>query len=472
MDNSSPSTEQSDERLREVPVVQAPVRSQGEASKVVRPVQEKRLYPVIWRWHFYAGLFVAPLFLIVTLTGAIYVFRTELTAIRDRSLHLVEPQSQRLSYEELRTIAAKAAAPHEIGGIQFWQEANRSVAFEAHIEPEGGGGGDHRHLHQLIYLNPYTGEVLGSRVAEDDFFAIVLQLHRNLLLGSTGRWVIELSTSWGMLLLATGLYLWWPRGKKNVGVWIPRLRGKLYPVLRDLHSVTGFYLLPLAVILIGTGMFFTPMWGNTFNTTVKAAGHWAPKWFGEAKSAKHGESAKSASLDQVVATALTHARPFDSGHMDFELKPDGAYKAWLIQDEDKNSYRMVSIDQFTAETIERVDAQDVPLLYRVRLLAVSTHMGQIFGVTTKILTFLTSVVLLGLVITGVWMWWKRRPTGRSGFPQRPAAGSLPVWGWGLIVCCGIVLPVAGISILLITLIDWLWVLVRGRKNSLADGASR
>lgn len=469
MDHSSPAAEVSDEPRGDVSANPTSASPRHESASAARVVEEQRLYPVVWRWHFYAGLFVAPLFLIVTLTGAIYVFKTELMAIRDRSLQLVEPQSQRLSYEELRVIAAQAAAPHEIGGIQFHQEPNRSVVFEGHIEPEGKGeqAPGHRHQHLLIYLNPYTGQVLGRQVAEHDFFAIVLQLHRNLLLGSTGRWVIELSTSWGLLLLATGLYLWWPRGKKNVGVWVPRLRGKLYPVLRDLHSVTGFYLLPFAVLLIGTGMFFTPFWGNSFNATTKAAGQWAPQWFGDAKSAKHDELAQPATLDQIVATVMTHARPHDSAHMDFELKPGGAYKAWLIQDENKNSYRMVSIDQYTAQTIERVDAQDVPPLYRVRLLAVSIHMGQIFGITTKILAFVTSVILLGLVITGVWMWWKRRPMGRSGFPRRPPAGSLPIWGWGLIGVCCLVLPVAGISILLVTLSDWMWVLVRGRKSSLA-----
>ena len=39
-----------------------------------------RLYAVVWRWHFYAGLITAPIMLIVVVTGALYVFRTELTA--------------------------------------------------------------------------------------------------------------------------------------------------------------------------------------------------------------------------------------------------------------------------------------------------------------------------------------------------------------------------------------------------------
>jgi uncharacterized iron-regulated membrane protein len=99
------------------------------------------------------------------------------------------------------------------------------------------------------------------------------------------------------------------------------------------------------------------------------------------------------------------------------------------------------------------DKADVPFLYRVRLWSVSIHMGKIFGMPTKILALVASLGLLGLSATGVWMWWKRRPGGRSGFPRRPPAGSVPRWGWGLVVASGILMPVAGASMILIGLLD-------------------
>jgi len=245
----------------------------SQKSKSAGTAQPQRLYAVVWRWHFYAGLLVAPIFLLITITGALYVFRTELTSLRDRAVLYVTPEGERKSYEELHAIAAEAIAPREIEAVIVHPEQNRSLRFvaDASVDDEQGHG---HHEHLQVYMNPWTGQILDQRIAEADFFAIVLDLHRSLMLGTTGRVLGELATSWGLLLLATGVYLWWPRGKKNVGVWRPRITGKLYPVLRDWHAVSGIYLLPLAALIIGTGMFFTVVWGSTFNKSVQAAGHW------------------------------------------------------------------------------------------------------------------------------------------------------------------------------------------------------
>lgn len=124
-----------------------------------------------------------------------------------------------------------------------------------------------------------------------------------------------------------------------------------------------------------------------------------------------------------------------------------------MQDENKNSYKMVAVDQYTGEMIQSMDSTEVPPLYKVRLLAVSIHMGQIFGLPTKILALLTSLGLMAMVVTGIWMWWHRRPSGRTGFPRRPPAKSIPTWGWGVIVLCGLAFPVAGASMLVIGLAD-------------------
>lgn len=436
-----------------------------------RPRQN--LYQVVWRWHFYAGLFVAPIFFVVTLTGVLYVFRTELTFLRDRSLLFVTPQSKRLSYEELHQIAVAYASPHEVEAITVHPEANRSVRFVAHIEAEAKSPDSRpaRERYLYVYVDPYTGKVLGSQIAEEDFFAIVLQLHRNLFMGTPGRIVTELTTSWGLLLLATGAFLWWPRGKKNVGVWAPKLRGKLYATLRDLHAVTGFYLVPLAFLLIGTGMFFTVLWGANFNKVVKKAGHWPEAWFAKPKSEPAPPGATPVSLDQVVTNFLTYSRPYDSVGIKLAASPDAAHQAWMIQDENKNSYRMVAIDQYTGEILRKLDANEVPLLYRVRLWTVSIHMGQIFGLPTKILSLITSLGLLGLTITGLWMWWRRRPAGRAGFPRRPPPGSLPTWGWAIIVACGLILPIVGASMVLVCIADTclqkIGVAFRGSREEIA-----
>jgi uncharacterized iron-regulated membrane protein len=261
-------------------------RAEGPEPKLPGPAPAPnpgRLYTAIWRWHFYAGLITSPILWVVTITGALYVFRTELVDWRDRTWQVVKPGPQRLGYDALREIAAKEAGAGELDAIVVRAEPDRSVRFVAHVH--GDEGPEAEEKHRDIYLDPYTGRVLGSRFQEDDFFAIVLELHRSLMLGTKGRILSELATCWGLLLLATGTYLWWPRGKKNVGVWAPKLRGKPYAVLRDWHAVVGAYLLPAMALIAFTGLFFTVVWGTGFNTTVQKAGHWPKEWFVPPESA-------------------------------------------------------------------------------------------------------------------------------------------------------------------------------------------
>ena len=43
------------------------------------------LYRTIWRWHFYAGLFVLPFIMVLSLTGSIYLFKPQIDRWEERA---------------------------------------------------------------------------------------------------------------------------------------------------------------------------------------------------------------------------------------------------------------------------------------------------------------------------------------------------------------------------------------------------
>ncbi|OJW10861.1 MAG: hypothetical protein BGO49_25470 [Planctomycetales bacterium 71-10] len=431
--------------------VAAPAEDAPEREETPRAEGARRLYAVVWRWHFYAGLLTAPLMWVVTLTGALYAFRTEIVEWRDRPWLVVEPGPQRKGLDELIEVAKKAGGSDELEGMALRPEPDRSVRFM--VEGTGTGGHDGGPPHVDVYVNPYTGDVLGTRTEGTDVFDVVLALHRNLMYGSTGRALVELTTAWGLILLATGVYLWWPRGKTNVGVWTPRLKGKLYAVLRDWHSVPGFYLAALIGIVTATGLVFSLVMGSTFNWSVQKIGHWPPAWMAPPKAAPAPPGASAAPLDVVAANFLKEARPGEVVAFRPAAKPELNHRAWISEDDDKNRMRAVTADRWTGEVISSVAPADLPFMYRVRLWSVSTHVGKIFGLTTEILACVASLAMFALSATGVWMWWERRPRNRTGFPRRPEPKSLPRWGWLIVVVGGVLLPVAGASMVLVVLLD-------------------
>ena len=199
-------------------------------------------------------MIIAPALIVVAATGALYIFKDELEAVLHPGVTYVEPAAERATYEQ-QLAAARAAVPptYRIGLMQVFTNPKRATSLAMAGEK-----------FQYGYVDPYRGHYLGS-IEKGGFFDIVLKLHRKLFLGTTGRIVVELTTCWSIVLAATGIYLWWPHKANQVwGVWLPRLRGKPYVVLRDLHSVGGIYVAVVAIVISLTGLIYTYVWGSGF----------------------------------------------------------------------------------------------------------------------------------------------------------------------------------------------------------------
>jgi uncharacterized iron-regulated membrane protein len=431
------------------------VKTAPESPQSAETDVQTSLYRVVWRWHFYAGLFVAPILLVAAATGALYVFEAELAAWLYEDLYFVEPTGERLSYDEQWKVAQQAAGGEELEYLTIWPDARHSTRFVTHAHDADTGGAEPPH--RAFFVDPYTGKLLGTRIVEREFFNAVLDLHRTLFAGPTGRILVELATSWGLVLLLTGAYLWWPRGKNRVwGVWLPRLRAKPYVVLRDLHAVCGVYTLAFAAILLATGLFVSQIWGAGYTWTSAQAGQSLGEFFAPAKSQPPVEGAPPASLERAVTSVLEHRRPGDLMSLLPAPTPELSYKAYLTRDGDTNTVRGYDIDQYTGETISITETAELEPMVRVLALAISLHVGKTFGMPSKVVAFATCLALIAMVVTGVWMWWKRRPRGTLGLPRKPEAGSTPKWVWALVALVGVALPTVGASILLILLGDWLF----------------
>src|SRR6202011_5481592 len=99
---------------------------------------------------------------------------------------------------------------------------------------------------------------------------VVLKLHGELLIGDVGSWIVELAASWAVIMILTGLFLWWPRNASGLaGVLYPRLRKGQRTFWRDIHAVTGIYVSFFALFLLFTGLPWAKGWG----AYLKAARH-------------------------------------------------------------------------------------------------------------------------------------------------------------------------------------------------------
>ena len=177
---------------------------------------------------------------------------------------------------------------------------------------------------QYGYVDPYRGHYLGA-IEKGGFFDIVLTLHRTLFLGTTGRIVVELTTCWTIVLVATGIYLWWPHKANQVwGVWLPRLRRKPYVVLRDLHTVSGIYLAVVAIVISLTGLIYTYAWGAGFKYAAQKTE--AYDLFSKPMLSKSPPEAKDLPIDRIIEIAQ-EKMPGKTLTVWFPRVPNGVYLA-------------------------------------------------------------------------------------------------------------------------------------------------
>jgi uncharacterized iron-regulated membrane protein len=114
---------------------------------------------------------------------------------------------------------------------------------------------------------------------------------------------------------------------------------------------------------------------------------------------------------------------------------------------------LIEVDRSTGAELRKLEYADLPPLAQLRLWVYPLHVGSVCGLPTKILAFASACVLIGLTMTGVWMWWERRPTGQWGLPRAPG-GHVSRWVVMLIIVLSLYLPAVAISLVAIVAGDW------------------
>lgn len=437
----------------------------------MQPANRAALYRLIWRWHFYAGLFCIPFILALSLTGSIYLFRPQIDALLDSPYNQVDASAARLPVSE-QVRAALAAVPGARLNAYQLPDGPRDAAQVL----VGSGEGLYR-----VYVDPTDARVL-HRVAEDQRFSRQLfHLHGELLMGSTGSYLVELAACWTVLLLVTGLYLWWPRGTRLGGVLYPRLgqRGRLF--WRDLHGVTGFWVSLFALLLILSGLPWATFWGGA----LKDVRQWVARqtvqqdWTtGRASEMAQRRAQNSAPADEHanMPGMMHHAMPgmpppapdytaldrmlptvqaLDLPYPVLLAPPSAMAPRWTARSDAANRPQRVNLvlDAQTGEVLERVDFAQRPLLDRVIGYGVAAHEGQLFGVANQLLGLFTTLGLVCLALSALVLWWRRRPRGVLGAPAAMAGARYPALALAVLVLLGLYLPLLGASLLLVWLLE-------------------
>lgn len=417
--------------------------------------------------------------LILAVTGAIYLFNDEINDALYPQQRFVQPAAQSVPLSRIMQ-SVMAVYP---GGRVTRIDTPRAVGRSAEIFVRPQAGEPFR-----VYVDPGTGAVLGSFVYTSTLVGFADVAHGSLMLENFGDGIVELAACWGFILTVTGLYLWWPRGRWQFpNVLLPKWNASGRRFLKSLHSTIGLWTALLIMFLIITGLPWANLWGDMLrrganladigypasfrghsspsSETVKDAtgnaGPWtvneAPIPHSDLHADHHGTGssqlpapARSIGVDQVAAI-LAREGMTNPYRLNFPKGATGVFTAFVYPDQPE-SQRTLYVDQYSGRVLGEIRFSDYGWVAKAVELGVQIHMGNYFGLANQILMLIPCLGVIGLSITGPYMWWRRRPKGQLAAPRAISPLNLKAIAF-IVFGLGLIFPLAGASLLVVLVID-------------------
>lgn len=475
-------------------------------------------YTTIWRWHFYAGIFVAPFLIILATTGLGMVLLANTTG-RDNDRVKVVPQATTVPI----STQAKNALATLPDGIVAQYTSPRSSDTVALFRVKNDT------TDNMVLVNPYNGDVLKTFPRESNLYHKFDKFHGELMLGKVGDFIQELTASLTVLLIITGIYLWWQKNQSVKAMLIPNVNlsnnenQQKRLTFRTIHATLGSWVAVVLLFFCISGLAWSGIWGekmvqawNQFPT-----GKWGVEPTPVSSLPNSQPQAMSATMPQPAQPHIhgvdgehivhTHGNTLNDGTtkevpwvLEFTPMPRsgtqlgtdglpigtpitldsvnnyaqslgfvGRYQINLPQDEkgvwtisqDSMSYDMTSpvadrtvhIDRYTGKILADIRYEDYNAFGKFMAAGLALHMGTM-GLWSIIANVLFCLAVIAISISGLLMWWQRRPANSIGL-QPPASGKkLPIpWQFAmflLVVAC--IFPTAIMVLGVVAFLDY-WV---------------
>jgi uncharacterized iron-regulated membrane protein len=364
---------------------------------------------MVRKLHLYTALILGVLFSLIGLSGSWLVFYPEIDSV------LLEVDTRAARPEPIRwqrALEASDAALKPGPGMTMLQlhfGETGPVLLSSQMGPD---------MFSTDYAQAYVDSVEGRVLAQRDVLSmdqplresltgIALALHTALVVGPTGYLIIAFLGVWLLCVLVTGAWMWWPRGSWRSSAFLIKSRPGKRAFLGDLHRITGVYSFLFLLFLTLTGVYFglRPYVNAALSRVVQIT---PPPQMSHAPTAHAGDHA--ASLDEIVAKARER---FPARRVQSVMLMRGAGTMYVVSlaPRDGGTHPVGSTDVYldSGANVQAVrdPAAETPADGVLRWLR-PLHTGHAFGIPGRIVAFIMGLLPTAFMITGVWIWLRRR----------------------------------------------------------------
>ncbi|WP_294327574.1 PepSY domain-containing protein [uncultured Chryseobacterium sp.] len=372
---------------------------------------------LMWIIHLWLGLLSSVIVFVVCLTGCLYAFKNQVIDFTNRDkVYISETSAQGKNPDLIQSELMKQNK--ELTSLLLPNDKNRSYLI----------GYRENQLDKSAYYNQYTGEILGQpEVGSGRFFEVILDIHRNLMMGNAGRQLLGVGVLMFCVLLVSGLILWLPKKLKFLKQGLTVMfTAKFQRVNYDLHNTLGFYTFLILFFIAVTGLYITYPWvknglivslgGSSIDNISKdkdsgddAFGGLLEDMLQKQDEKKNLKNSQSASIDKILQLADQHL-PY-SAVTSIELPNKDNPRYVVIKTNTQNFLGMTLPDEVTFDKTGNFKTKELfsdrPLNKQFTELAKPLHTGEIMGLPSIILYFIVSLIGCSLPVTGFLIWWHR-----------------------------------------------------------------
>ncbi|WP_284460768.1 PepSY-associated TM helix domain-containing protein [Chryseobacterium sp.] len=372
---------------------------------------------LMWLIHLWLGLLSAIIVFVMCLTGCLYAFKNQVIEFTNRDKVYISSASGKVKNPDLIR-SELLEQKKELTSLLIPDDKGRSYVI----------GYRENQLDKSTYYNQYTGEILGpADIGASHFFEVVLDIHRNLMMGNAGRQVVGAAVLIFCGLLISGFILWLPKKLKFLkqGLTV-MLKAKFQRLNYDLHNTLGFYSFLMLFFIAVTGLYITYPWvknslivslgGSSIDHISNNNENGDDPFSGlmedmlkKQDEKKNLKNSTSASIDKIIQLSDRYLPYTAVTSVELPNKDNPRYV--IIKTNRQNLLGMMLPDEVTFDKTgvfkTRVLFSAKPLNKQFTALAKPLHTGEIMGLPSIILYFIVSLIGCSLPVTGFLIWWHR-----------------------------------------------------------------
>lgn len=430
--------------------------------------------------HLWLGLASGIIVILICLSGTIYVFNSELREMASPELYKVDGKGAKPMQIEVLMAKVKESIAGKVTSVKIPADPNKTYQFMVKLKEKDGegkkegadrkkgsaefsgaplkdkkkekGGGKGKEgagegkRPSAFAVNQYTGEVLGNvseaKTATAEFMKTMFSLHRWLLLDKIekplfgelenrklGSYISGTATILFTLGVITGIVIWFPQKMK---AWRQGLKvkwsGSWKRTNHDLHNSLGFYSCIFLFLMGITG----PQWSFPWYREAlrKTLGTYQPEGFeppADPISKINAENAKSLSIAEYINKAQ-EVLPYSGDYL-VSLPKDSVSAIAITKNRTgffaPSAGDKLLLDQYTAGVLKVDIFKDKPFNERVSGSIKALHLGDIYGMFTKIIYFLACLIATTLPVTGTLIWLNKLKKKRKPKKVSPVQAMQP-----------------------------------------------